>query len=234
MKQAHPPTRAIILAAGRGHRLRPYTDNTPKPLLPVNGRPTLDYILQALAMAAVTDVCLVTQHLAGQIEAYVGDGHKWAMCAGYRRQPAMLGTAHALKMAADFITAPCFVLAADYALPLTYLQDLKAAYRQSNATLAVSLKQLPLTEINNRSSVRFAADGRILEIVEKPAPGTAPSAIGASLLYIVPPVICRYLVDMPLSERQEYELPAVINQMLSDGYEMVGCLQPAPPEWQKP
>lgn len=230
------------MAAGRGRRLRPYTDHVPKPLLPLNGRPILDYTLRALVQAGVTDVCLVTHYLAPQIEAFVADGSAWGMCACYRHQPAAQGTAHALQRAADFITAPCFVVAADYALPPHYLRVLKDTHRNSAAQLAVSLKRLPVAELNSRSSVRCeplsgaVEDGRfrILEIVEKPAPGSAPSRIGASLIYVVPPAIGRYLQQLTLSSWGEYELQTVINQMLDDGYQMIGCLQPAPPEWVEP
>lgn len=242
MDHLEVPTRAVILAAGRGRRLRPYTDTVPKPLLSFDSRsqvaapsysnhPTLHTILDALAETAVGDVCLITHYLAEQIEAYVGDGAAWGMRAVYRRQPALLGTAHALQTAVDFITTPCFVIAADYRLPPGYLLELQAAYVAGGAPLAVSLKQLPPDEVGQRSSVKLDGDGRILEIVEKPEPGQAPSLVGASLLYIVPPAITHYLTDLALSPREEYELPTVINRMLADGYEMTGCLQAAPLEW---
>lgn len=224
------PSRAVILAAGRGRRLRPHTDHTPKPLLPVGGRPTLDYVLAALAHAGVDQVCLVTRYLAEQIEAYVGDGARWGMAISFRRQPALGGAAQALQAAVDFLAAPAFVVAADYALSLDSLRQLKAAYLAQEAALAVSLKRLPTGELSARSSVRFSDDGRILEIVEKPAPGAAPGPIGASLIFIVPPDIRRYLKELRPSARGEYELQTVINQMLRDGYPIAGCLQAAPPE----
>jgi len=65
-----PVRGAVLLAAGRGARLRPYTDKTPKPLLPVNGAPTLDLYFNGLAAAGVQDVVLVVHHLAEQIEKY--------------------------------------------------------------------------------------------------------------------------------------------------------------------
>ncbi len=65
---------AVLLAAGRGKRQRPYTDVTPKPLLEVNGRATLDFVLRAVAKAGVERVCIVTKHLEEKIFAYVGDG----------------------------------------------------------------------------------------------------------------------------------------------------------------
>lgn len=228
------PTRAIILAAGRGKRLRPYTDTTPKPLLPVNGRSTLDTLLCALQTAGVTEVCLIIGHLGEQIRAFVGNGRSWGMNACYLEQTNLLGTAHAIQPAAHFIQTPCFIVAGDYILPADYLATLKAAYVAAGTDMAVSLKELPPSELHSRSSVRFGENGRIVEIVEKPAPGTAPSHIGASLIYIVPPAIQHYLTDLTLSQRQEYELPTTINQMLKAGFTLTGCIQSPPAEWVKP
>jgi dTDP-glucose pyrophosphorylase len=119
-------------------------------------------------------------------------------------------------------------------LPADYLQILKEAYEAGGTPLGVALRPMPTAESSQRSSVRFDENGRILEIVEKPAPGAAPSRIGASLIYIVPPAIRAYLAQPPLSERGEYELPTIINQMIRDGYAITGCLQAPPPEWQPP
>ena len=64
---------AVLLAAGRGARLKPHTDKTPKPLLPVNGAPTLDLYFSGLATAGVQNVVLVVHHLAEQIKNYAGN-----------------------------------------------------------------------------------------------------------------------------------------------------------------
>ena len=73
------PKVAVLLAAGRGKRLRPHTDHTPKPLLPINGRPTLDFVLEAVIKAGIERVCLVTHHLEEQIHDYIGDGSRWGL-----------------------------------------------------------------------------------------------------------------------------------------------------------
>jgi NDP-sugar pyrophosphorylase family protein len=226
--------KAIVLAAGRGKRLRPYTDHTPKPMLPWNGRPTIHTTFTALANMGVSDICLITHHLAEQIEAYVADGSAWGVRTCFVRQWAMNGTAAAVQLAANFVDSPTIIVAADYILPPHYLQDLHAAYLDAGTPLATSLKALPADELGQRSSVRFAADGTIAEVVEKPANGQAPSQIGASLIYIVPPQIRPYLTELTASPRGEYELPTVINQMVSDGYKLSGLLQPAPAEWHPP
>lgn len=232
--EEQPPTRAVVLAAGRGRRLRPHTDKTPKPLLPVRGRPTLAYTFDALAAAGVGDVCLVIGYLGEQIAAFAGDGSHWNLRLHYRRQRRRRGTADALREARDFLTAPAFVLAADYILPELYLANLKEAYRASGKEMAVSLKRLPPGEMASRSSVRFDEAGNVATIVEKPEPGAAPSEFGASLIYVVPPATRHYLQELHLSSRGEYELPAVVNRMIRDGYGMAGLLQEAPQEWSPP
>ena len=87
---------AVLLAAGRGKRQRPFTDETPKPLLEVNGRATLDYVLTAVAKAGVERVCIVTHHLEEKIFEYVGDGSKWNLNMSFAHQNELNGNAGAL------------------------------------------------------------------------------------------------------------------------------------------
>lgn len=84
------PETALILAAGRGERLRPLTDHTPKPLLPVRGRPLVEWHLMALAQAGVREVVLNTAWLEDQFPAALGDGSRW----GLRLQYSMEGRDH--------------------------------------------------------------------------------------------------------------------------------------------
>ena len=87
---------AVLLAAGRGKRQRPYTDITPKPLLEVRGRPTLDFVLRAVSKAGVERVCLVTNHLEEKIFEYVGDGSQWNLAASFAHQSSLHGNGDAL------------------------------------------------------------------------------------------------------------------------------------------
>jgi MurNAc alpha-1-phosphate uridylyltransferase len=75
--------RALILAAGRGERMRPLTDSTPKPLLPVRGRPMIEWHLQALARAGVREVVINTAWLEEQFPAMLGDGARWGLSIRY-------------------------------------------------------------------------------------------------------------------------------------------------------
>ncbi|GAA4889404.1 N-acetylmuramate alpha-1-phosphate uridylyltransferase MurU [Ferrimonas pelagia] len=75
--------KAMILAAGRGERMRPLTDHTPKPLLPVRGKPLIEYHLEALARLGVRDVVINHAWLGAQLPAVLGDGARWGMTLHY-------------------------------------------------------------------------------------------------------------------------------------------------------
>ncbi|MAA61956.1 UNVERIFIED_ORG: MurNAc alpha-1-phosphate uridylyltransferase [Idiomarina abyssalis] len=79
--------RAMILAAGRGSRMRPLTDNQPKPLLPVAGKPLLGYHLEKLANAGVNEVVINHAWHGEQIEDFVGDGSQWGLQVSFSAEP---------------------------------------------------------------------------------------------------------------------------------------------------
>jgi MurNAc alpha-1-phosphate uridylyltransferase len=81
-----PNTRAIVLAAGRGERMRPLTDHTPKPLLKVRGRPLIEWHLEALAEAGVREVVINTAWLEEQFPATLGNGARWGLTLHYSQE----------------------------------------------------------------------------------------------------------------------------------------------------
>jgi MurNAc alpha-1-phosphate uridylyltransferase len=88
------PRAAMILAAGRGERMRPLTDATPKPLLKVRGRPLIEYHVMALARASITSIVINLSWLGEQIRAYLGDGARYGVTIRYSdEQPRPLETA---------------------------------------------------------------------------------------------------------------------------------------------
>jgi len=239
MNTSTPVTHAVLLAAGLGRRLQPYTDTTPKPLLVHRGKPTLDYLLDSLQQAGITHVILVTHHLHEQVEQYAqlrsAGSVQHVQCV---YQSHLFGTAHALQAVIDtapeHLSLPFILSATDYLVPREFFSALVNFYHQHDAQATVSMKQLPEAELESRSSIRFDEDKFILEIVEKPARGTAPSNNAANLTFILPPQIIDYIDNVPMSERGEREVQHAINQWLSEGGTAKGLLQPVPPEWQPP
>jgi MurNAc alpha-1-phosphate uridylyltransferase len=99
---------ALILAAGRGERMRPLTDRTPKPLLPVHGKPLIEWHLEALAAAGVRDVVINTAWLEEQFPATLGDGSRWGLSIRYsmegRDHGGALETAGGIAKATPWLT----------------------------------------------------------------------------------------------------------------------------------
>ena len=119
------PPRALILAAGRGERMRPLTDTCPKPLLTVRGKPLIVYHLEALAAAGVQDVVINTAWLEEQFPAALGDGRRWGLRLHYSMEQrdhggaleTAGGIAKALPQLAPDGVSPFWVVSGDVFLP---------------------------------------------------------------------------------------------------------------------
>ncbi len=90
---------AMILAAGRGERLGPLTDRTPKPLVPVAGRPVIEHTLLRLARHGVRRVVINVWHLADQLMAHIGDGAPWQLSVRWSREDRLMNTGGGVRMA---------------------------------------------------------------------------------------------------------------------------------------
>ena len=226
---------AILLAAGRGKRQRPFTDAIPKPLLPVRGRATLDYILSAVRRAGIDRACIVTHHLEQKIFDFVGDGSVWDLDVTFAHQEQLKGSGDALlSVPREWIrNEPVMVLATDYIFGQDVPLELVEAHERHEADITMSLKECPVEELLSRSSVDVDADWCVRHIVEKPNREEVISPYAASLLFVFPPAIWEYLPQIRPSTRGEIELQDAVNRMLEDGFDAFGLLQPAPEEWSK-
>ncbi|HET8870035.1 MAG TPA: sugar phosphate nucleotidyltransferase, partial [Aquabacterium sp.] len=112
---------ALILAAGRGERMRPLTDNTPKPLLSVRGKPLIVWHLEALARDGIKEVVINTAHLEEQFEPALGDGKRWGLRIRYSREgrdhARALETAGGIAKALPWLGAAFWVVAGDVFVP---------------------------------------------------------------------------------------------------------------------
>ena len=103
--------KAFILAAGRGERMRPLTDHTPKPLLPAGGKPLIVWHLERLATAGFKDVVINHAHLGAQIESALGDGSSWGLNIQYSPEPpGALETAGGIANALPLLGEETFLL----------------------------------------------------------------------------------------------------------------------------
>ena len=110
-RKSSTPQDAVILAAGRGTRMKGLTEDVPKPMLPVAGRPLLAHILEALCSAGIRRHVIITGYHGEQIERHFGDGSRMGISIRYQRQVVRDGTARALLLAREDIDQRPFLLA---------------------------------------------------------------------------------------------------------------------------
>jgi MurNAc alpha-1-phosphate uridylyltransferase len=105
--------KAMIMAAGRGERLRPYTDTCPKPLLEIRGKALIEYHLKALSASGILQVVINISWLGEQIEAAIGDGSRYGLEVVYSREPEALEVAGGIIQALDCLGERFLVINAD-------------------------------------------------------------------------------------------------------------------------
>lgn len=156
---------ALILAGGKGTRLRPLTVYTPKPIVPICNRPFLLYQIDTLRRAGITDITLSLSYQPNKIEQLLGDGSDHGVKLKYTVEPQPMGTAGAYKFAEDMIREPTVVFNGDILTDL----DLKAVIREHHERKATAT--IVLHPVKNPSAyglVETEEDGRIHRFLEKP------------------------------------------------------------------
>jgi mannose-1-phosphate guanylyltransferase/phosphomannomutase len=192
---AHEPIKtAVILAGGQGTRLRPLTDELPKPLLPVGHRPLLEHILWQLAQHGVQRIILATGYRAEQIQKYFDDGARWNISLRYVIEDEPLGSGGALRFVqeqcGDWLQEPFWVTNAD----VLNSADLSAAARQHQTRGACATIVCGRVDDPTGFGVcEMAKDGRVSQWVEKPAPGTICSCWANSGWWIFEPHLLQQL-----------------------------------------
>ena len=134
----------VIMAGGKGLRLRPLTDDTPKPLLPVGGKPILQHIIENLHDEGFSDIVLAINYLGQQIESYFQDGSDFGVRIRYVKEDHALGTAGALSLLQDPISAPIVVMNGDLVLAAS-VGRMVDYHLDKQATITVGAKVVETT-----------------------------------------------------------------------------------------
>ncbi|MDD2758081.1 MAG: nucleotidyltransferase family protein [Patescibacteria group bacterium] len=173
--------RAIILAGGLGTRLRPLTETTPKPLLPVKGRPIIEHAILNFKKHGVNDIVLSIGYMAEKIKEYFGHGEKFGVNISYCVEDAPLGTGGALKKASAGINETFLAINGDNLADFDWTTAL-AVHKKNNAKITLAL--FPVADVTQYGIARLQ-DGKILEFVEKPSVERAPSNLNNAGGYII-------------------------------------------------
>ena len=186
---------ALILAGGKGTRLRPLTVYTPKPIVPVLNRPFLLYQIEILRRAGIEDITLSLNYQPDKIEQLLGDGSDYGVKLRYLTEPQPLGTGGAYKFAEDAIRETTVVFNGDILTDLN-ISEVIAAHLSKKAEATIVL-----TPVENPAAyglVESAADGRVRRFLEKPnaeeLAGLTTNNVNAGI-YILEPGILDLIVE---------------------------------------
>ena len=190
---------ALILAGGKGTRLRPLTVYTPKPIVPICNRPFLLYQIDTLRRAGIKDITLSLSYQPQKIEQQLGDGSDYGVNLRYTVEPQPMGTAGAYKYAEDLIREPTVVFNGDILTDL----DLKTVIREHKARKATAT--IVLTPVENPSAyglVETTSDGRVARFLEKPKPDEITTHNINAGTYVLEPGVLDFI---PAGENHSFE-----------------------------
>jgi mannose-1-phosphate guanylyltransferase len=217
--------KAMILAAGKGTRVRPLTHQLPKPMIPVLGKPVMEYLVEQLARCGFREIMVNISHLAAQVENYFGDGRRWGVEIGYSFEGHIidgetiaepLGSAGGVRRIQDFggfFDDTFLVVCGDAVIDL----DLAAVLRkhwQSGAVASMVVSEVSRERVSNYGVVVCNDKGRITAYQEKPTVEDANSNLVNTGIYVFEPAV---IDDIPRDV--EYDIggqlfPAILERGL--------------------
>lgn len=225
--------KAVILAAGKGTRMRELTNEIPKPMLNVQGKPILQHIIEGILSAGIREIFIVTGFKAETIENYFRDGAKWKARIVYGRQLVQDGTGKAPELAKDFMGASPFLLTYGDILvkPETYQQMI---HRYNEDYFSGVITVTGSEDVTKGGLVFFDEKFCLKKLVEKPSaaqieelrrdgwlkPGdTAWYNAG---IYIFRPSLFEFTARLQKSPRGEYELTDAVSGLIASHHPMAG------------
>lgn len=224
-----PGCLGVVLAAGRGKRLRPLTDDRSKAMLPVAGVPMVERVTQMLAQGGVDRFIVVVHPQDDALIEWFGQP-RWTARVRLAYQMQRLGMAAALECAVPLIRAEGtsdFVLAScDNLYPDGHVAELVAQRREGGLDAVLTLMQVRPEQIPTLAVVVLRDDGRVTRIVEKPRLEEAPSDLGVPALYALSLKVLDYLPRVPVSPRGERDFPDALRLLIEDGGAVGGVLVP--------
>lgn len=221
-------TKAVIPAAGKGTRLRPLTEIAPKEMLPLGRKPAVEYVLEELHEAGITDIIFVIAPSKTGIRSYFGDSAlSGSVRLSYVMQDPQMGLADAILQAEPMVGGDRFVVALGDTIVLSErdrspLTRLLGAYSRNPASAAITVERVPretayrsgmVSPVGTPSGEAFEIDG----LVEKPRPEDAPSEFAIGGRYVFPPDVFDWIRRTPPGVGGEHQITDSIALALREG-----------------
>ena len=180
---------ALILAGGKGTRMKPITDEMPKPLIPLQGKPIIQHTIELLKKHGIDNIIISLGYMGEKIKEHFGDGSRYGVKISYIVEKEPLGTAGPLGLAKKLIKGT-FVLCNSDELKNIDLYDMYLFHKEQNA-----LATIALTTVSNPSAYGVAKlqGSKIIEFIEKPK--ISPSNLINAGLYILEPGVLDFIQD---------------------------------------
>ncbi len=210
----HGNMKALVLAGGKGTRLKPFTDTTTKQLLPVANRPILFHVMDVVEGAGIADIGIVISPERGeQVKQALGDGSRWKARITYILQPEPAGLAHAVKIAQPFLgSSPFFMILGDNIYKCD-IKDFVAQFHRHNADALLLVKEV--TDPSNFGIVELSSSGEVTYLQEKPQ--QSPGNLALAGIYLFSPAIHEAISSIKPSRRNELELTDAVQELVEKG-----------------
>ena len=221
--------KSVIMAGGEGTRLRPLTSNSPKPLLPLAGRPMMEHVINLLRRHGFDEIVVTVAFMANAIRDYFGDGSEFGVSLTYVDEPTPLGTAGSVRNAADHLDERFIVISGDVVTDIDLGQIIEFhVAREAMATIGLTPVDKPL----EFGIVITRDDGSIDRFLEKPTWGQVFSDTINTGIYVLEPEIFELIDRRPAGRLLGRGVPALLREgrplfgAVTDGYwEDVGTLE---------
>ncbi|MFW9999146.1 MAG: nucleotidyltransferase family protein [Candidatus Hodarchaeota archaeon] len=200
--------KAVILCAGLGKRLRPYTEAIQKSMIYIHGKPLLEHIINGLIYTGFNNLIIVVGYRKEQIIEYFNDGNKWGIKIEYIEQKTLDGTGGAVLLCEDLIKDSHFFLTwGDILVPYSIYKEISEIFKKKNQDFLLVANY---TRDPYKGGAIYCKNDYLLDIVEKPPKGKSKSNLNNCGIFIFSSEIFEVLKTLKPSKRGEIELTDAI------------------------
>jgi len=206
--------KAVLLAAGRGTRMRELTADLPKPMIDVRGKPVLQHIVEGLRDAGVRDFLIIVGYRADAVQNFFGDGSRYKIAIQYATQLVQDGTGRVVDLARNFAENSAFILS--YGDILVDPQNYKSIVDLPDDIEGI-ITVTRGEDVSKGGAVFLNDQMELVDLREKPKPGEPSSPWYNAGIYTFRPSIFEFTAKLKPSPRGEYELTDAIRELAQSG-----------------
>jgi UDP-N-acetylglucosamine diphosphorylase / glucose-1-phosphate thymidylyltransferase / UDP-N-acetylgalactosamine diphosphorylase / glucosamine-1-phosphate N-acetyltransferase / galactosamine-1-phosphate N-acetyltransferase len=206
--------KAVVLAAGRGTRMRKLTDDIPKPMIEVRGKPVLQHIVEGLRDAGVRRLLIIVGYHAEAVRNFFGDGQRHNVDIDYVTQTVQDGTGRVVNLARSFAGDSPFILSyGDILISPENYKHVANLSDEYDAVITVTRGE----DVSKGGAVFVNAQMELVDLREKPKPGEPTSPWYNAGLYAFRPGVFDFIAKLKPSPRGEYELTDAVRDLAHSG-----------------